>query len=148
MQNEWWCQQALFCWFQREQKNKHRQPLLVPHLPTQCRKVFTLETLSGAFTKKDGKAFGNMKYDYGNSCIHERVCSMAKLFCDLFLIEGILTATRRQSREATSLLPWDSLYLLLLYQHVAGLQIKWKKSSHVRLFKDGLAGARSLLFPL
>lgn len=27
-------------------------PLLSPHLPTQCRKVFTLETLSGAFTEK------------------------------------------------------------------------------------------------
>lgn len=25
---------------------------------------------------------------------------------------------------------------------MAGLQIKWKKSSHVRFFEDGLAGTR------
>lgn len=60
-----------------------------PHRPTQCRKVSTLETLSGAFTKKDGKAFGNMEHDYGNSSIHERIWSMAKLFCDLVLIGGV-----------------------------------------------------------
>lgn len=33
MQNEWWCQQALIRWFQREQENKHCQPLLVPPPP-------------------------------------------------------------------------------------------------------------------
>lgn len=39
--------------------------------------------------RKDGKAFGNMKYDNGSSSLHGRVCSMAKLFCDLFLIGGV-----------------------------------------------------------
>lgn len=78
-------------------KQKHRQPRLVPHLPTQCHKVFTWETLSGAFTKKRWKAFENMNDDYGNNSINESVCSIAKLFCNLLLFGDILTATRSLS---------------------------------------------------
>lgn len=124
----------------------NRQPHLVPHLPTRCRKVFTLETLSGAFTEKGWKAFGNMKV-YGNNSINESVCSMAKLFCDLLSFGDILTATRRQNGDPPLFFHEISFYLLLLYQHVAGLQIKWKKSSHGLFFKVSLAGNRHLLFP-
>lgn len=77
-----------FADFKESRKTNIASLFLSPPLPpTQCCKVFTLETLSGAFTKKDGKVFGNMKDDYGNSSIHGRVCSMAKLFSEnLFLI--------------------------------------------------------------
>lgn len=147
MQNEWRSQALFLLISKTAMKQKHRQPRLGPHLPTQCHKVFTWETLSGAFTEKRWKAFDNMSDDYGNDSINESVCSIAKLFCHLSLLGDVLTATRRQISGPPLFFHGISFYLLLLYQHVAGLQIKWKKSSHGPFFKVSLAGNRHLLFP-
>lgn len=148
MQNEWRSTGPFLLISKTAIKQKQIASLVsFPHLPTQCRKVFTLETLSGAFTEKRWKAFENMKDDYGNNSINESVCSIAKLFCDLLLFGDILTATRRQNSGPPLFFHEILFYLLLLYQHVAGLQIKWKKSSHGPFFKVSLAGNRHLLFP-
>lgn len=137
-----------FADFKDSNKTKtSRQPLLVPHLPTRRRKVFTLETLSGAVTEKRWKAFGNMKDDYGKNSITKVFVqwpSSSVIYCYL---GDILTATRRQNSGPPLFFHEISFYLLLLYQHVAGLQIKWKKSSHGLFFKASLAGNRHLLFP-
>lgn len=80
-----------FADFKESRKTKtNYQPLLLPHRPTQCCEVFIYmgNTFPSIHQKKDEKAFGNMKDDYGNNSINERVRSMAKLFCDLLVIWG------------------------------------------------------------
>lgn len=96
MQNEWQCHEApppFFLLLISKSAEKQKQitsPFYCPTSPPSAVKyLFTWETLSRASTKKkDEKALGNMKDDYGNNSINERVRSMAKLFCDLLVIWG------------------------------------------------------------
>lgn len=64
-------------------------PFLFPTSPLSAVKYLHWKHFPEHSPENDGKAFGNMKDDYGNNSINERVCSMAKLFCDLLVIRGI-----------------------------------------------------------
>jgi hypothetical protein len=74
----------------RAEKQKQSASLfLFPTSPPNAIKYLHWKHFLEHSPKKDGKAFGNMKDDYGNNSINEGVCLMAKLFCDLLVIGGI-----------------------------------------------------------